>query len=102
MMQAESQALFEELTNLSSQVHQTEKMMVEISTLSQMLSTQIMGQAEQIEQIYTNAVQSSLNMTRGNTHLKKAADHSRSSRNYILALLFGLSLVLLFFDRFYS
>lgn len=102
MIHEESQALFEELTHLSSRVHNTEKMMQEITTLNQMLSTQIMGQAEQIEQIYSDAVQASMNMTRGNKHLKKAVDYSRSTRKYILVILIVASFVLLFFDRFYS
>jgi len=102
MIQEESQALFEELTHLSGRVNTTEKMMQEISTLNQMLSTQIMGQSEQIEQIYSDAVQASLNMTTGNKHLKKAVDYSRSTRKYILVMLIVASFVLLFFDRFYS
>ena len=102
MLQHENQALFEELTNLSSRVHDTEKMMIEIATLNQMLSSQIMNQSEQIEQVYTDAIQASLNMTRGNVHLKKAVHLNKSTMKYVAVILILASLTLLFFDRFYS
>jgi len=102
MLEEESQALFEELTQLSTRVQETEKMMQEIATLNQMLSTQIMGQTEQIEMIYFDAVTASLNMTRGNVHLRKAVDLNRSARKYVLVLMVLAAFVLLFFDRFYS
>ena len=102
MLQHENQALFEELTSLSSRVHETEKMMIEIATLNQMLSSQIMNQSEQIEQVYTDAIQASLNMTRGNVHLKKAVNLNKSTMKYVAVILILASLTLLFFDRFYS
>lgn len=102
MIQEESQALYDELMHLSDRVHDTERMMHEIATLNQMLSSQIMNQAEQIEQIYTDAVQASYNMVTGNRHLTKAAEYSRSSRRYILVLMICASIILLFLDRFYS
>jgi t-SNARE complex subunit (syntaxin) len=83
-------------------VHQVEKKMRDISTLNQLLSAAVMSQAEQIETIYNNAVDATFHLQRGNESLKKAVKLNRSSQLYIFVLLMTASLLLLFFDWFYS
>lgn len=87
---------------MSERVLETEKTMVEISTLNQMLCSQILSQSDQIEQVYNDAIKSSENLMRGNIHLQKAIETSSSTRKYILILMILAALMLLFFDRFYS
>ena len=48
------------------------------------------------------AVESSLNVTKGNTQLRKALRHSAAARKYMLLLLLVASFGLLFLDWYYS
>ena len=48
------------------------------------------------------AVETSMNLTRGNTQLRKALRHSQAARKYVLVLLLAASLSLLFLDWYYS
>ncbi len=43
-----------------------------------------------------------MNLTRGNTQLRKALRHSQAARKYVLVLLLTASFSLLFLDWFYS
>ena len=62
------------------------------------LFTQVMHQAEQIEQLYSQAVRATVNIDSGNVHLKKAIRHNASARLYVLVLLLVASFGLLFLD----
>lgn len=76
--------------------------MRQVATLNQMISTAVMQQAEMIEQLYNNAVESTTNIKRGNRELKKTIQLNRSARYYTLVLLVTAGLLLLFFDWFNS
>jgi syntaxin 18 len=76
--------------------------MREITTLNQMISTAVMHQAEQIECIYSAAVEATGNLKRGNEDLRKTVALNRSSQLYIVILLLTASVLLLFMDWFYS
>ena len=51
-IEAENQALQEELQSLGEQVAQTEASMRELAALNQMFSTQVLHQSEQTRQLY--------------------------------------------------
>lgn len=67
-----------------------------------MISTAVMQQAEMIETLYSNAVDATQHIQRGNVHLKKTIKVNRSSRLYLLVLFVVAGLLLLFFDWFNS
>jgi hypothetical protein len=48
------------------------------------------------------AVQTSVNVTRGNLHLRQALRYSAAARRYVMVLLLVASFGLLFLDWFYS
>lgn len=99
---AENAALQQQLLSTSRDVMHMERSMRDVATLNQMFSTQVVQQSEQIEHIYDQAVQTSLNVTKGNQQLKKALRHNAAARKYIVVLLLLGSCGLLFFDWFYS
>lgn len=73
-----------------------------ISTLNQMISTAVMQQADMIEQLYSDALEATHHISRGNVELQKTITLNRSSRNWVLVLCVLAGLMLLFFDWFYS
>lgn len=99
---AENAALQRQLLNTSSDVARLERGMRDVATLNQMFSTQVVQQSEQIEHIYAQAVQTSMNVAKGNQQLQKALTHSAAARKYVFILLLLASCTLLFFDWFYS
>ncbi|KAK9837495.1 hypothetical protein WJX81_006873 [Elliptochloris bilobata] len=80
VLEAENAALAEQLANVGHGAALAESTMRELATLHQMLSTQVMHQSEQIEQLYTQAVAATLNVERGNVHLTKAIAINSSAR----------------------
>jgi syntaxin 18 len=94
--------LQEELTCTSQGVHQAEKAVREVATLNDMLSTAVMHQAEQIEQLYTDSLNATFLVRRGNESLRKTVAVNRSSRRYMVVLLLVATLSLLFYDWFNS
>lgn len=59
-------------------------------------------QSEQIEKLYTQAVEATQNIGRANVQLGKAVRTNRSARKYLLAFFLVASLALLFLDWFNS
>lgn len=98
----ENKALMDELHRTEAQAQEVEKTVREISTLNQLLSAAVISQAEAIEQLYTDAVAATVNITRGNEEIKKTIDVNKSSRKYLVVLLVVATLALLFFDWFNS
>jgi hypothetical protein len=94
--------LQEQLMKTSGQAQQVERSMREISTLNQMLSTAVMQQVESIEALYSNALEATQHIVRGNVSIKKTVEVNRSTRKYVFVLLLVASLLLLFFDWFNS
>eukprot|EP00192_Tetraselmis_astigmatica_P021007 CAMPEP_0117662704 /NCGR_PEP_ID=MMETSP0804-20121206/8192_1 /TAXON_ID=1074897 /ORGANISM="Tetraselmis astigmatica, Strain CCMP880" /LENGTH=296 /DNA_ID=CAMNT_0005469615 /DNA_START=71 /DNA_END=958 /DNA_ORIENTATION=+ len=84
MMQAENDALVQELTTTAHQVNQVERAMQDISALNSMFSEQVLRQAEQVEQLYLEAVDASHRVEEGNTSLRKALKLNSSTRIYII------------------
>ncbi|EFN52389.1 hypothetical protein CHLNCDRAFT_138844 [Chlorella variabilis] len=113
-IQLENQALQLELMGMHNQasspllrlwlppVQHAERSVREIATLNQMFSTAIMQQGEQIEKLYSEAVQATRHIDRANVQLGKAIRTNRAARKYMIAFFLIASLGLIFLDWFNS
>ncbi len=55
-----------------------------------------------LSSIGSQAVQTSVNVTRGNLHLRQAIAYNAAARRYVMVVLLVASFALLFFDWYYS
>ncbi len=72
--------------------------MREIATLNQMFSTAIAAQSEQIEKLYSEAVEATRHISAANVQLSKAVRTNRSARKFMLLFFLVASLAVLFLD----
>jgi syntaxin 18 len=79
-------------------VRETEGRILEISTLNHLFSTQVVQQAQKIEQLYQEALHATVHMQRGNAELVKAHGYNSSGRKWFVLLMLMASLVLLVLD----
>lgn len=98
LLDDETRALQVELTNLLDAVQETETKMVEMSALNHLMSTHVLQQAQQIEQLYDQAVEATKNVELGNKELTQAIKRNSSSRTFLLLFLFVLTFSILFLD----
>ncbi|CAL5220930.1 g3028 [Coccomyxa viridis] len=101
-LEAENQALVNELSSLNQSARGIESTMRELAQLSQMFSAQVMHQAEQIEQLYQQAVKATVYTEKGNVSLGKAIKASGSASNLLIWFIIFFAAALLFFDWFHS
>ncbi|KAI4384515.1 hypothetical protein MLD38_002660 [Melastoma candidum] len=94
----ETRALQVELTNLLDAVQETETKMVEMSALNHLISTHVLQQAQQIEQLYEQAIEATKNVELGNRELSQAIRRNSSSRTFILLFFIVLTFSVLFLD----
>ncbi|KAI8468665.1 MAG: hypothetical protein J3K34DRAFT_522777 [Monoraphidium minutum] len=94
----ETQQLLEDLMRGANQVERVERTVREITTMQQMISTAVMQQAEQIEQLYNVAVEATYHVRRGNDELRKTLAVNSSSTLYLVVLLLTASALMLLFD----
>ncbi|CAH9113164.1 unnamed protein product [Cuscuta europaea] len=94
----ETRALQAELSGLLDAVQETETKMVEMSALNHLMSTHVLQQAQQIEYLYDQAVEATMNVELGNKELTKAIQRNSSSRTFLLLFLFVLTFSILFLD----
>ncbi|KAK9905533.1 hypothetical protein WJX75_001699 [Coccomyxa subellipsoidea] len=102
LIEEENRALVQQLMSLNQGATSIETTMRELATLNQMFSGQVFHQAQQIEQIYEQAVQTTLNVDKGNVQLKKAIRVGGSARSYLFWFFIIAAASLLFLDWFYS
>ena len=81
--------------NLAS-VQQAESRLLEISQLQTELITHLTHQTELTDQLFEDAIATTSTMEKGNEQLREARRRGKDSRLYVLALLIGASLSLLF------
>ncbi|KAK9910643.1 hypothetical protein M0R45_034598 [Rubus argutus] len=93
-------AMLVELTSLLDAVQETETKMVEMSALNHLMATHILRQAQQVEQLYDQAVGATHNIDLGNKELSKAIQRNTCSRTFLLLFLFVLTFSILFLDRY--
>jgi syntaxin 18 len=91
-------ALEEELTQLLDQVRVAERNVLEMSALSSLFSTHVQAQAEQIEALYMEALESSRHLDLGNVEMKKTIKRKGSAQKYVALFLLIATLALLFLD----
>ncbi|KAF3433543.1 hypothetical protein FNV43_RR24645 [Rhamnella rubrinervis] len=78
LLDDETRALQVELTSLLDAVQETETKMVEMSALNHLMSTHVLQQAQQIEQLYDQAVAATMNVELGNKELSQAIRRNSS------------------------
>lgn len=81
--------------NLAS-VQQAESRLLEISQLQMELIAHLTHQTELTDQLFEDAIATTSTMEKGNEQLREARRRGKDSRLYVLALLIGASLSLLF------
>ncbi|KAE9588217.1 hypothetical protein Lal_00002876 [Lupinus albus] len=98
LLDHETRALQVELSSLLDTVQETETRMVEMSALNHLISTHVLQQAQQIEHLYQQAVEATMNVELGNKELSQAIQRNSSSRTFLLLFLFVLTFSILFLD----
>lgn len=98
LLDDETRALQVELSSVLDAVQQTETKMVEMSALNHLMATHVLQQAQQIEQLYLQAVEATKNVELGNKELSQAIQRNSSSRTFLLLFLFVLTFSILFLD----
>nr|XP_028961487.1 syntaxin-81 isoform X2 [Malus domestica] len=98
LLDDETRALQVELTGLLDAVQETETKMAEMSALNHLMSTHVLQQAHQIEQLYDQAVEATTNVEFGNKEISKAIQRNSSSRTFLLLFLFVLTFSILFLE----
>ncbi|PON82945.1 SNARE-complex protein Syntaxin-18, N-terminal [Trema orientale] len=98
LLDDETRALQVELTSLLDAVQETETKMVEMSALNHLMATHVLQQAQQIEQLYDQAVEATKNVELGNKELSQAIQRNSSSRTFLILFLFVLTFSILFLD----
>ncbi len=99
---SENYALQQDLSNLTDQAQRAERTVREIASLNQAFSAALFHQAEQIETLYNQAVEASNHMDMGNVQLRKTVQTNSKSSKWVFAMLVVFSLMLLFFDWWWS
>ncbi|KAJ3682685.1 hypothetical protein LUZ60_012912 [Juncus effusus] len=98
LLDNETAALQDELTGLLDAVQETETKMMEMSMLNHLISTHVQQQAQQIEQLYQQAVEATNNVERGNKELSQAIQRNQGSRTFLMLFFFVLTFSVLFLD----
>ncbi|KAK9861603.1 hypothetical protein WJX84_001892 [Apatococcus fuscideae] len=101
-LQQEGLELQRDLLEKGNRVQEIGRSVQDISQLNSLFAAQVMQQADQIEQLYSEAVQATADISAGNMQLTKAIRYNTSTRKIMLAILLMASLSLLFWDWFYS
>jgi len=91
-------ALEEELTQLLEQVRVAERNVLEMSALSSLFATHVQAQAEQIESLYQDAIESSRHLDVGNVEMRKTIARKGSAQKWVALFLLIAALALLFLD----
>ncbi|KAJ2371492.1 hypothetical protein GGI05_007811, partial [Coemansia sp. RSA 2603] len=92
VLQTENQNMVLEFESALDQVRETQKSIVEISTLQTQLANELDAQMQQTEQLYNQAVGALDAVDKGNDNLVSARKNQSSSRKWVLAIFIVLSL----------
>ncbi|KAK4489742.1 hypothetical protein RD792_000378 [Penstemon davidsonii] len=98
MLDDDTRALQVELASMLDAVQETETKMVEMSALNHLMSTHVLQQAQQIEYLYEQAVEATMNVELGNKELSQAIQRNSSSRTFLLLFLFVFTFGIIFLD----
>ena len=75
-----------------------ERTLMDIASLNSVFSTQIREQAEQLEALYEEALDTTSHFDRGNVELEKTLRRNKAGSRYILTIVIIATLLLLFLD----
>ncbi|KAJ2091275.1 hypothetical protein EV179_001259 [Coemansia sp. RSA 487] len=99
-LQLENNNLVTEFESALNRIRETQRSIVEISTLQTQLANELNAQMQQTEKLYDEAVGAVDDVSHGNEYLVSARKHQASARKWVLVIFIVLSLVLLFLDWF--
>ena len=71
---------------------------MEMSALSSLFATHVQAQAEQIESLYQEAIDSSRHFDMGNVEMKKTIARKGDAQRYVAIILLIATIALLFLD----
>ena len=91
-------AIHKDLADTLASSRQAERSALELQAMSTILSTNVAKQAEQIEALYQNALQTSANLKAGNVQLEKAKERTGQATRYSVWVMVIAGLVLLLMD----
>jgi len=94
----ENRELLAELRETGESAAQVQRTMVEISQLNQVFSTQIQEQSEQLELLYEEALEATVNLDKGNVELGKALKYNKEGGRIIISIILFFTAALLFLD----
>ncbi|KAJ1644620.1 hypothetical protein J3B02_005381 [Coemansia erecta] len=100
MLQEENRSMLNQFESALDQVRETQRSLVEISTLQTQLANELNAQMQQTERLYNEAVGSLDAVGQGNEYLVSARKHQSGARKWVLIVFVVLSFVLLFLDWF--
>ncbi|KAJ1895815.1 hypothetical protein LPJ66_004359 [Kickxella alabastrina] len=100
MLQTENHNMVQEFESALDQIRDTQRSVLEISTLQSQLATELNAQMQQTERLYNEAVGALDDVGQGNDYLISARKHQSTARKWVLTIFIVLSLVLLFLDWF--
>ncbi|PWA01173.1 hypothetical protein BB558_002763 [Smittium angustum] len=96
----ENRALLNEFERTTDHVLQTQKTLLEISSIQSQMSMHLSKQLEQTEQLYNESYLAKSNIEQGNQSLYSAKKHMGDARRWTLMIILLLCFVLLFLDWF--
>ena len=87
-----------ELAGLAEGAAAVEEKMLEMTALSHLFSTRVLQQAQQIEQLYNQAVEATTYIKKGNTELRKTVSRNSDGRIFVILFFVIMILAVLFLD----
>jgi syntaxin 18 len=101
-LKKENTEMFEEFNDMVNEIRMTEQAIMEIAQLQSIFQSHVVQQAQEIERLYEEAIDTSEQVKGGNRHLVQARKRSSGFRKTILFLFILCTLTLLFLDWYTS
>lgn len=101
-LKKENSEIFEEFNDMVNEIRRTEQALTEIAQLQSIFQSHVVQQAQEIERLYEEAIDTSEKVKGGNRHLVQARKRSSSFRKTILFVFILCTLTLLFLDWYTS
>jgi syntaxin 18 len=98
LLEKENQKILEEMNYMMNEIKATEKAIMDIVQLQSIFQSHVVQQAQEIEQLYDEAIGTTERVKDGNKYLAQAQKHSASFRKILLFFLMLCTFALLFLD----
>ncbi|KAJ1954739.1 hypothetical protein GGI12_005724 [Dipsacomyces acuminosporus] len=99
-LQMENNSMMQEFESALDKIKETQRSLLEISTMQSQLANELNAQAQMTERLYNEAVGAVDAVGQGNDHLISARKNQAAARKWVLVIFIVLSFVLLFLDWF--